>query len=438
MMWVMLLGFLAVAQALVFPVEVSRYLSALLLLLSIFVSYGSLGSLVADDFTRVGMLAIVIPSVITLLFHRRPQRHFVLLVTILTISGFMVAASRNLATLVVSLEAMSLTAAAVAFYPGQKEKVRIVVTYLIFSVLAAVMLFIGLAFYFSGCGTVSLTRFTQTSTAMVGIALMLAAIMVKLAISPMHMWAVDVYSESSTSAAIFLSSSVKVGAMLALAILAIGPLRMAYSTGYWQILVPSLLLAVLSNIVGAAGMVTTDRTKRLLSFSSIAHAGFVALALAYPSAYSAAVIAYYALVYSIANTIAFASVLLVKGEEDANLSDLSMLYKKPLTALSIAIAAISLLGIPPTAGFTAKLMTLLALFKGTSLPYWLLISIALVSVIFTAASGYGYIKIVAMIARKPDKEVQGGINPLEPMLWVLAFMLLVLYFYPIWSVPKVA
>ncbi len=437
MIWALVVAFLAIVQALIFPVSISRYISSILLLASILVAQGRLGSLVVDDFTRMGMLAIAIPAVITLLFHKKPQRHFVLLVTILTLSGYMVAASRNLATLVISLEAMSLTAAAVAFYPGTKEKVRTVVTYLIFSVLAAVMLFLGLAFYYAGCRSANLTDFTQTSTAIVGIVLMLAAIMVKLAISPMHTWAVDVYSESSTSAAIYLSSAVKAGAMLALAILSVGPLKLAYNVNYWQILVPALLLAALSNIVGAAGMVSTDRVKRILSFSSIAHAGFVALALAFPGPYSASIIAYYALTYSIANTIGFSSVLLVKGEDDAEVSALSLLYKRPITALAVAIAILSLLGIPPTAGFNAKLLTLMALFKSSNLPYGLLLAVALVSVVFTAASGYAYIKMVGALARKPeDAKVVSRID-LEILMWALAAMLIILYFFPLRSVPTI-
>ncbi|UXD22432.1 hypothetical protein IPA_04710 [Ignicoccus pacificus DSM 13166] len=435
MIWALLLSFIAIAQALVFPVGLSRYLSSILLVASIFFAHGKFGSLVGDDFTRLGMLAIAIPAVITLMFHKKPQRHFVLLVTILTLSGYLVAASRNLATLAISLEAMSLTAAAVAFYPGAKEKIKVVVTYLIFSVFAAAMLFLGLAFYFAGSHTTDLVHFTQTSTAIVGIVLMLASIMVKLAISPMHTWAVDVYSESSTSASIYLSSAVKVGAMLALAILSVGPLRLAYSVSYWQILIPALLLAALSNIVGAAGMVTTNKMKRMLSFSSIAHAGFVALALAYPGQLSAAVIAYYALVYSIANTIAFSSVLLVKGEGESEIMDLKVLYKRPLTALAVAIAALSLLGIPPTAGFSAKLMALINLFNAKSLPPALLIGVAVVSLVFTAASGYGYIKIVAAVTKKPEKDQVISLPSLEMLLWVLAAMLIILYFYPLWPVP---
>ena len=430
MIGTLVLGLIAIAQALVFPANVSRVLSAILLALALFFSGGKVGSLVGDQFTKVGMLSVLIPAVVTLLFHKKPQRHFVLLVTMLTMAGYLVAASRNLATLAISLEALALAATAVAFYPGEKEKMRVTATYLIFSVVAAVLLFTGLAFYFAGTGTISLTEFTQTPTAIVGLTFLLAAIMIKLAIFPMHAWAVDVYSLSSTSAAIYLSSSVKSAAMLALAILLAGPLKYAYQAGYWQVMVPALVLVICSIAAGAAGMARSKGVKRLLAFSSIAHAGFLSLVLATPGAFSAGVIAYYALVYSLSNTVAFSAPLLLKGEEDVSLEELSLLYKRPLTALAVAIAFISLLGLPPTAGFNAKLLALVSLFKSVEIPKWFLMFTAIAAVVFTAATGYGYIKAVGYLAKKPEEGPQPW-PELELLMIVYAIMILLLYFYPV-------
>ena len=426
----------AIFQAILLPVYVSRYLSSILLLLPMFLSEAKLGSLVLDTFSKIGILAVTLPAIVTLLYHRRPQRHFVILITLLTISGQLVSASRNLATLAVALEAMSLAAAAVALYPGSRDKLKVSTTYLIFSVLAAVMLFMGLAFYFAGGGSIKLTNgFTQTSTAIVGLALMVTAIMIKLAISPMHTWAVDVYSQGSTSAALFLSSSVKAAAMIALAILAFGPLKYAYELGYWQLLLPFLILAVLSNIIGAVGMVVSDKVKKILSFSSVIHAGFVALTLAYPGPLTASIIAYYALTYSIANTVAFASILMVKSEDDAYVGDLSILYKKPLTALAVAIAILSLLGLPPTAGFNAKLFSLLALLRSTEMSPVLLTAFAIIAVVSTAVSGYSYIKIVGYLAKRPETETRVETTDMDVFLWILSLLLIVMYFAPVFSVP---
>ncbi len=434
MIGALVLGLIAIAQALIFPASVSRVLSAILLSLALFFSSGRVGSLVGDQFTQVGMLAVLIPAVVTLLFHKKQQRHFVLLVTMLTLAGYLVAASRNLATLAVSLESLALAATAVAFYPGEREKMRVTATYLIFSVMAAVLLFMGLAFYFAGTNTVSLTQFTQTPTAIVGLTFLLAAIMLKLAIFPMHAWAVDVYSLASTSAAIYLSTSVKAAVMLALGILLAGPLKFAYQAGYWQVIIPALVLVVCSIAAGAAGMARSKGIKRLLAFSSIAHAGFLSLVLATPGAFSAGVIAYYALVYSLSNTVAFSAPLLLKGEGEASLEELSLLYKRPLTALAIAIALISLLGLPPTAGFNAKLLALVSLFKSGAIPQWFLLAIAVAAVVFTAATGYGYIKAIGYLAKKPEQ----GPEPwpeLELLMIIYAFMILLLYFYPM--IPKI-
>ncbi|ABU82325.1 proton-conducting transporter membrane subunit [Ignicoccus hospitalis] len=430
----LLLDLLAILQALLLPAQLSKYLSAFLLTLSIFFASGKVGSIVGDYYTQMGMMAVAVPSIITLLFHTRPQRHFILLVTLVTVAGYLVAASRNLATLAVSLEALSLSAAAIAFYPASKDKIRVLSTYLVFSVFAAVLLFSGLAFYFAGTNTFSLVEFTQTSTAIVGLTLILASIMVKVALAPMHAWAVDVYSLSSTSAALYLSNAVKASAFVALGILAAGPLEMAMSVGYWQVLVPVMLLAVASIAVAAGGMALSSETKRLLAFSSIAHAGFATLALAAPGPTAAAILAYYALVYSLSNTIGFSAVLLLKKEGEASLSELSLLYKRPLTALAFAIGIISLLGIPPTAGFNAKLFALFNLLTSTNLPNWYALAIALAAVVFTAATGYGYAKAIAAVAKRPEGEPEANAG-LELMMWFMAFVVLLLYFYPALPVP---
>jgi len=431
----LILDMLAILQALVFPVQLSRYLSAILLTLSIYFATGKVGSLVGDAYTELGMLAVAIPAVITLMFHKRPQRHFVLLTTLVTVAGYLVVASRNLATLAVSLEAMSLAAAAIAFYPATKEKIRTLTTYLIFSVLAAALLFSGLAFYFAGTNSFSLVKFTQTSTAIVGLTLILASIMIKIAVTPMHSWAVDVYSLSSTSAALYLSNAVKAAAFLALGILAAGPIKVAFSAGYWQVLVPVLALAALSVAVGAGGMALSDKTKKLLAFSSIAHAGFATLAIANPGPTAAAILAYYALVYSIANTAAFASVLLLRGEEDVSLSGLSLLYRRPVTALAFATAIVSLLGIPPTAGFNAKLFALFNLLASNEIPQAFLLVIAILAVVFTAATGYGYAKAIAAVSKRPEEEMEIGNWGLEALIWLLAALLILLYFYPLLPAP---
>jgi NADH-quinone oxidoreductase subunit N len=297
-----------------------------------------------------------------------------------------------------------------------------------------VLLFSGLAFYFAGTGGYSLVRFTQTSTAIVGLTLILASIMIKIAVSPMHSWAVDVYSLSSTSAATYLSNAVKAAAFLALGILIAGPVKMAYHSGYWQVLVPVLALAALSVAVGAAGMALAKGTKRLLAFSSIAHAGFALLAIANPGPLAAAILAYYALVYSIANTIAFSSVLLVNGEEEAPLEALSLLYRRPLTALALAIAAISLLGIPPTAGFNAKLFAIFNLLRTSQIPYAYALGIAIAAMFFSAATGYGYAKLIAAVSKAPEAEKVEGDVRLELLLWLFAALLILLYFFP--ALPK--
>ncbi len=421
---------LSVLSSLLLEPRRASYLSSALLLLAPAFAYGSIGSLSGGPYTIMGMYAVILPAILSILFFKEKDKFTLFLLTVLTASASLVPASRNLLILIMSLEAVSVTAAALTFY--HYKNMRLTLIYAIFSVLAAALMFFGLAIYYSGSLSFSLTKVRVTLSTLIGVELMLAAFIIKLALFPAHFWAVDVYSRSATSVALYLSSTVKAAALFALSIFAFGPLGALLNQGYWELVAVPLVLATATVIVGAVGMISNEELRKILAYSSIAHSGFAALALASPPPLSSAAIAFYALAYSIANSLAFYGCLYSKGEEECSLNELAALRSRPAMVFGFVTAIISLIGIPPTAGFDAKLFSLIALLFG-KVPVAFSTVLAIIATVFTAAAAYGYAKLL-FASTKPGRSMVRELLP-EAIVAVYAFLLIILFFKPLLLTP---
>ncbi len=421
---------LSVLSSLALEPRKGSYLASAILLLAPLFSYGNLGSLGGGPYTIMGMYAVILPAVLSILFFREKDRFTLFLLAVLTASASLVPASRNLLILVMSLEAVSVTAAALTFYHYRNIKLTLI--YAIFSVTAAALMFFGLAIYYSGSLSFDLIKVRVTPSTLIGIELMLAAFIIKLALFPAHFWAVEVYSKSANSVALYLSSTVKAAAIMALSIFAFGPLGALLKQGYWELVAVPLILAAATVIVGAVGMISVESVRKILAYSSIAHSGFAVLALASPPPLSAAVLAFYALAYSIANSLVFYGCLHSKGEEDCELNELSSLRSRPALIFGFLTAVISLIGIPPTAGFDAKLFSLAALLFG-KVPLALSVVLAIVATGFTAAAAYGYAKLM-FASTKPGRRLVRESLP-EAIVATYALILILLFFKPLLLTP---
>ena len=169
----------------------------------------------------------------------------------------------------------------------------------------------------------------------------------------------------------------------------------------WILWVLAVLTMTLGNIVAIA----QKNIKRMLAYSSIAHAGYILVAMVAASELSTASILYYLLAYAFMNLGAFGVVILYgrKGEENILVSDYSgMASKYPLLAAAMAIFMFSLAGIPPTAGFVGKFYIFSAAVKAGY------IGLAIIGVLNSALSVYFYLRVtVMMYMRAPEKEQPG-------------------------------
>ena len=258
--------------------------------------------------------------------------------------------------------------------------------------------------------------------AFMGMLLILVAFAVKVAAAPFHMWAPDAYTGAPTPLVGFLAAAVKAAGFAALVralIIAFfdGEMRMGYF-GWVQTVV---ILSLLSMVVGNLVAIVQKNVKRMLAYSSVAHTGYLLVAIA-AMGYAgqsgmAAPIVFYLFAYTFGTVGAFGvlSYLGSKGESVETYEDLNGIGKKyPWLGLSMIVFMLSSAGIPPAAGFMGKLMLFrtaveagtLGQHTGTS-GWELLIALVVVGIIVSVAGVYYYLRVlVHMYMKEPTKEVE--------------------------------
>jgi NADH-quinone oxidoreductase subunit N len=219
----------------------------------------------------------------------------------------------------------------------------------------------------------------------------------KIAAAPFHMWTPDVYQGAPTPVTAFMSAGPKAAAFAAFIRVMIFAFPML--KGNWTELL--WILAVLTMTVGNIIALSQDNIKRMLAYSSIAHAGYALVGFAACNAEGAAGILFYMLSYAFMNIGAFAIVVLIgkKGEKNGNVQDFAGLaFKKPVLAVLMSVFLFSLAGIPPTAGFIGKFYLFSAAIKSGYL------GLAIIGVLNSAASCYYYLRVMVYMYMKESEE----------------------------------
>ncbi|MDR0417272.1 MAG: NADH-quinone oxidoreductase subunit NuoN [Propionibacteriaceae bacterium] len=339
-----------------------------------------------------------------------------------SLSGMMLfTAANDLLVLFVALEIMSLPLYVLAALARHRRlgSQEAALKYFLLGVAASAMLLFGVALLFAYAGSFDFgavataygARTGQADSLFVaGLGLTGVGLLFKLGAAPFHMWAPDVYEGAPTPVTAFMSVGVKVaavGALLRLFYVAFGAARWT-----WQPVLVGVAIATMA--VGAViGIVQSD-IKRLLAYSSITHAGFVLVGvvgavtlqtgLAYGQLGSVGAVVVYVVAYGLATMAAFGAVTLVQsqGREATSLASWSGLGRRyPWFGVVMAVALLSLAGIPPLAGFIGKLAVFQAAWQGG---YWWL---ALVAVLIALAAAYVYIRVlVVLFSRDWDPAVE--------------------------------
>ncbi|MEJ2715603.1 MAG: NADH-quinone oxidoreductase subunit N [Deltaproteobacteria bacterium] len=331
--------------------------------------------------------------------------YFVLLLFASAGMMFMVSAN-HLLMIFVGLETLSISIYILAgIRPGKPRSQEAALKYLLLGGFASGIFLYGAALLYGSAGSLSLPvlaeycqKWDMSLMAKAGMGLLLVGFGFKIAVVPFHMWTPDVYEGAPTPITAYMSVGVKAAAFAAFA-------RVFFESFVgvevsWAIIL--WVIAAVTMIVGNVAALVQENIKRMLAYSSIAHAGYILIGMVAGREAGVSALLYYLLAYTFTNLGAFAVVVLVgrKGEANVMIDDYRGLAKAhPLLALAMAIFLFSLAGIPPTAGFVGKFSIFTAAVKAGYI--WLVI----IGVLTSAVSVFYYFRVVMkMYMEVPDTE----------------------------------
>jgi NADH-quinone oxidoreductase subunit N len=345
-----------------------------------------------------------------------PMAEFAIILVFAMVGAMLLAASSDLLLLFLGLELMVLPGYLLAgYHKTDSYSTEGAIKYFLLGSFSSAIFLFGLAFVWGMTGT---TRVDGIATALAGIvagaaplsaglamglAFLTTGVAFKIAAVPFHYWTPDAYQGSPTPVTAYLSVGPKVGAfalILRLFVEALGPLA-----DWWLPVVA--ILAAITMTLGNLVALTQDNVKRMLAYSSIAHTGYMLVGLA---AFGAGQIQgltgllYYAAAYSFMNIGAFAVIAALQkrtGVTSALETFAGLIRREPGLAILMTLFLLSLVGIPPTAGFFAKYEIIVGAVQAGAATTWL----AILLVLNAAIAAFYYLRVVVyMFMREPVTE----------------------------------
>jgi NADH-quinone oxidoreductase subunit N len=346
------------------------------------------------------------------------------LIVFATIGMMLMASSAHLLTLFLGLETLSVSLYILAgFRRDDPQALESSFKYFLLGAFASVFLLYGIALIYGSAGSASLAtlaaHITQNFNAtaqplfLTGLVLMIVGFGFKIALAPFHSWAPDVYQGAPTPIAAFMATGSKAAGFAALLRLLLASDMMAEAI--WQQIF--WVIAIATMTIGNIIALRQDNIKRLLAYSSIAHAGYILIGAIANNETGYAGILFYLLSYTFMNIGAFGVVaLLAKSEKEfVNISEYrGLAYRRPFAAVAMAIFMFSLSGIPPTAGFLAKFYV----FSGAVQAGY--IGLVIFGVINSMISLYYYLGIVVVMFMQDPEGEKAPITPLPAVGIALA------------------
>ena len=336
-------------------------------------------------------------------------------------SGMMLlAAAQDLMIVFLGIELMSLSVYSLAGINRRSARgAEGALKYFLLGAFATAFLLYGMALVYGATGTTNLadisSRVTRLGLAhspllVIGIGLLLIGFGFKVAAAPFHMWAPDVYDGSPSPITAYMAATVKAAAFAALLRVWMEAFPAAFAA--WQPAVAGLAVATM--IVGNAIGLAQRNIKRMLAYSSIAHAGFLLVALAAGSTQSGSAMLFYLLAYTLATFGAFAVIIVMARGNDrpVMIDDFAGLWSvRPWLALGMGVMMLSLLGFPVFggAGFFAKWYVLQAALQSPTPQTTLAVILVLTTVV--SAGYYLYVVMVMFMKPRPEGSAAPGATP---------------------------
>ncbi|BAH54231.1 NADH-quinone oxidoreductase subunit NuoN [Rhodococcus opacus] len=321
--------------------------------------------------------------------------------TLFAVGGMLLfPASNDLLTMFVALEVLSLP---LYLLCGLARRRRLLsqeaaLKYFLLGAFSSAFFLFGVALLYGYAGTVALpgiadalARGTEDRTlALIGTALLSVGLLFKIGAVPFHSWIPDVYQGAPTPITAFMAAATKVaavGAMLRIFYVALPDLRADWRPVMWGV-------AILTMVVGAVMAVTQNDVKRMLAYSSVAHAGFILTGLVAANRAGLSSTMFYLLAYGFSTLGAFAVVTLVRDSrgEATDLSRWAGLGRRsPLVGGVFALFLLAFAGIPLTSGFVSKFAVFQAALEGGAVP------LVLVGVVSSAIAAFFYVRVIVLM-----------------------------------------
>ena len=393
------------------------------------------GMVTLDSVSVFFKVLLIGASFLVLLMFRRSRElaglvlsEFYALLLAVTLSNILLATSNDIAMLYLALEMVSVTSyVMVAYMKGDKLSNEASLKYILFGAVSTGVMLYGLTLLYGLTGTTSLPGIRDVLASGIPdesrVALYVIALLVfagfgfKTAAVPFHFWCPDVYQGAPTPVTAFLSVAPKAAGFAVmmrffysgLATPVTGPFDLATDIIDWR---PMLsLVCVLTMTVGNIAALTQTNMKRLLAYSSIAHAGYILMGVIAASQNGARSIMMYLLVYVFMNLGAFLVVTLIHYHDGSfDLRDYPGLYRRsPVLTIAMSLFLLSLMGIPPLIGFMGKFYVFAAAVQSG------LVWLAVVGALNAAVGAYYYARVLKTMVIDAGNEDKAPITlpPLE-------------------------
>ncbi|SNS82169.1 NADH dehydrogenase subunit N [Ekhidna lutea] len=422
-----------------------RAIKALFLIVLIFACYLNLtnglrgdilsGSLFLSVHTSTFGILFLITASFLLLF-KRGDKHstefYFFILSMLTGSLLMMKAN-SLLIIYLSIELVSFSSYILTNFSFKKKGFEASIKYLLFGAICSAIMLFGLGIIYGSTSTFLVSEWnSETFSALlpqVGFILLLVGIFFKISIAPAHLWVPATYQEAPADATAFMSIVPKLAALVLLKRIFEGQI---FTSNHW---IYSLVLGlgILTIVAGTLGAFRQSNARRMISFGAIAHSGFLLPLTLIQSTTASESLWYYSVVYAIMNMVTFYLLDVHERNGIVEIDDYKQTSRSVWIGAIFSLILVSLVGLPPLAGFTAKLFLFTTLWEGYSLlensqMLWYLI----VAVIATVGSLFFYLRIPRAIFLSQSTDNQSiNLNLSTKILATLfCIVLLLLFFAP--------
>jgi NADH-quinone oxidoreductase subunit N len=398
------------------------------------------GAIAADRFTVVATVVLVVAAVFGCLFYTHdaggpgPWRgEFYPLVLFATTGMVMIVAANDLIVVFLALEILSLSLYVLTGLGGRRSG-EAAIKYFLLGAFSSAFFLYGVAMAYGATSTTKIPavvgalsgRTGSQAIALVAMGFLLIGFAFKVSAAPFHMWTPDVYQGAPTPVVAYMSAATKVAAFFAL--MRVLDVALQPLTTSWTPVVYAISLT--SAVVGSVLAVAQRDVKRMLAYSSVAHAGFILAALTSPDVIGIRAAMFYLIAYAVMTVGAFGltALVAVRTPDPASYDRYDGLAARtPILAALLTIFLLSLAGIPPTVGFIAKLTVFGAAIRAGNWP------LALACMLASVVAAYAYLRVVVrMYFRRPVDDEIADDRGLVPVISgvALAAAVLVLGVFP--------